>query len=1836
MDWFAAELTASQVYGVAVVDDDAAAGLGSQLIGVYDADGALVSAGVVWSGTSGLSFTPLVSGTYHVSVAGTDEATGGYTVSVSEGSAVVASGGDSDDDTDGTDDTDTTEDVTPAPLLQRGQRQSQGVPGAPGGLLTAVNHNTVLLFWDDPDDDSITGYQVLRGPDADNLSALVDDTSDANPSYTDSRVAAQTSYTYAIKARNAHGLGPQSDPVTVTTLPAPEEDEPPTSARLLAGADFTLDGQALDTTASNCLEDTIGDITADCTIDIDTTTATFAVVGTLDSDDRLTVKIGRDKAAVDSASTAVDQGDLRGTGQEATLTFQVGRNLLRLWGDEDGTSGGGEEHFYRVNVVPYWELSGARLSKSDGCRSATARTAAQITDDDCIVTLFGKSATIRFYNVITAQFNVYVYLNGTRVINEPDNTALAASFPLNLQDGDNAVRVRLAAKAGGHHAETYDSDRFHYKVTPTDILVTNLGRSTYNNFATVGNFNGQRAIGQQFTTGAEQDGYLLTGIIVDIGRGSSLSPEFAIHANGSSGTVDVPGDKIQDLSGSLPVAGGQLSFTPDRAATLRASTKYWLVLKLMTGSDTVSVAQTISFAEDPGYAQGWSIADGIRGSNNNGATWSARGHRPIRFAVKGEVVVELSDARLSALALTDASNNAIALSPAFASGATSYTAAVVNSVSRIKLQPTANVSNATIEYLDDSDATLADADTSTADVFDFVLDIGANVVKVKVTAEDSTTTLTYTIKIRRAEADLLVSNAGSVVDEGSVGVEVGPHKRIAIRFSTGNHTGVYEVDKVRLNISAESGTIPRVSIYSNIPFEPDASLKQLANPNTVPTSFAWADFDAGDYRLASNTSYWIVIEKASGNGEINVRTTESTAQDAGTAAGWSIADRLLYFTSPPATWFSKPASNRFIPQMIIRGEAAESSTDATLSALALMDASDNAIALTPAFASGANSYITTVANSVSQIKVEPTATDSNATIEYLDDSDATLADADTSTADVFDFVLDVGDNVVKVKVTAEDGATTETYTIKIRRAEADLLVSNAGSVPDGDFAAYGLSLEKAAIQFTTGNHTVGYVVDTVGLRLSAVDGATPRVSIYSDSSGEPGASLKTLANPSTEPPLLAWGDFDAGGYRLAPNTSYWIVLERATGTGQVLYRATESTAEDAGTAEGWSIGDRRSSYSSSGAWSPTSGSRAIPHMVIRGAEAEASTDATLSALALADASDNAIALDPTFASATTSYTATVANPVSRIKVQPTATDSYATIEYLNNNDATLPDEDTGTAVFDFDLNVGSNVVKVKVTAEDGTTSETYTVTINRVDFLVSNLGQTVSSAVFGFDNANPSGAGAVRFTTGGNTGGYVISSVRTRITASSGIVVEMSIYSDSSGQPGSSLKVLDNPNTLPTGYQQIDFGAGNYRLDANTSYWVALKRISGSGAVYVSMTESTSEDIGSAAGWSIGDDVAFLGAATESWTTNTQGVVLIAIKGRATDGTLTNHGPTGAPIIRGTAALHLTLTALTTNIRDADGLTRSSFSYQWIRVDTDGSESEIAGAMSSTYRLTGDDVGKRLKVRVSFRDDNGNPEALTSAATAAVSPSPCTVQGALRFNGSLPAAIDVVIGDSNGTTVTLPSWSGPVCRALVYLGYSNSDDVDVFRGDGLPSITSVTFNGRKFSVDQETRELTIQTTSDLPAPWNAGIEFWDTLETYMLVPLDNWGATEQSPYQGRDFFVRFHNLAAPNLAFSRNGRTVRFSGGVDYSTDLFPGRPFNAGGYEIQRCDTSAGCTSDSDWRRVVRTANGQGRDWRLDRTDFVPSASSDYRYRARQHITLRHDGSTYYGPWSREVLLRE
>ena len=113
-----------------------------------------------------------------------------------------------------------------------------------------------------------------------------------------------------------------------------------------------------------------------------------------------------------------------------------------------------------------------------------------------------------------------------------------------------------------------------------------------------------------------------------------------------------------------------------------------------------------------------------------------------------------------------------------------------------------------------------------------------------------------------------------------------------------------------------------------------------------------------------------------------------------------------------------------------------------------------------------------------------------------------------------------------------------------------------------------------------------------------------------------------------------------------------------------------------------------------------------------------------------------------------------------------------------------------------------------------------------------------------------------------------------------------------------------------------------------------------------------------------------------------------------------NSPATGAPTISGTAQVRETLTASTSGIADTDGLTNATFSHQWLAGDT-----EISGATGSGYTLGDADVGKTIKVRVSFTDDQENAETLTSAATAAVAPRPNSpvIRGTARVGETLTA-----------------------------------------------------------------------------------------------------------------------------------------------------------------------------------------------------------------------------------------
>ena len=117
----------------------------------------------------------------------------------------------------------------------------------------------------------------------------------------------------------------------------------------------------------------------------------------------------------------------------------------------------------------------------------------------------------------------------------------------------------------------------------------------------------------------------------------------------------------------------------------------------------------------------------------------------------------------------------------------------------------------------------------------------------------------------------------------------------------------------------------------------------------------------------------------------------------------------------------------------------------------------------------------------------------------------------------------------------------------------------------------------------------------------------------------------------------------------------------------------------------------------------------------------AQMDATLSGLSLG----TGVTLSPTFASVTATYTASVANSVAEVTMTPTKNHSGATVEYLNASDAALADADTNAAGHQVALAEGDTVIKVKVTSQDGTAMQTYTVTVTRAPTLsIADAGAT--------------------------------------------------------------------------------------------------------------------------------------------------------------------------------------------------------------------------------------------------------------------------------------------------------------------------------------------------------------------------------------------------------------------------------------------------------------------------------------------------------------------------------
>jgi len=113
----------------------------------------------------------------------------------------------------------------------------------------------------------------------------------------------------------------------------------------------------------------------------------------------------------------------------------------------------------------------------------------------------------------------------------------------------------------------------------------------------------------------------------------------------------------------------------------------------------------------------------------------------------------------------------------------------------------------------------------------------------------------------------------------------------------------------------------------------------------------------------------------------------------------------------------------------------------------------------------------------------------------------------------------------------------------------------------------------------------------------------------------------------------------------------------------------------------------------------------------------ASTNAKLLSLATSNG-----ALTPAFNNTITSYTRAVSNATTSITFTPTTVDPNATVTI---NGASTP---SGAVSAAQTLVVGNNVENIKVTAQDGVTAITYTVTVTRASGSMNSVYEPVSVA----------------------------------------------------------------------------------------------------------------------------------------------------------------------------------------------------------------------------------------------------------------------------------------------------------------------------------------------------------------------------------------------------------------------------------------------------------------------------------------------------------------------------
>ena len=705
------------------------------------------------------------------------------------------------------------------------------------------------------------------------------------------------------------------------------------------------------------------------------------------------------------------------------------------------------------------------------------------------------------------------------------------------------------------------------------------------------------------------------------------------------------------------------------------------------------------------------------------------------------------------------------LSPQFSSSVITYTASVDNSVTQVTVTPTASDSSAAITVNGNT------VISGNGYILTSLTAGEPTTVTVIVTAQDSTTK-TYTITLTRAAA--LSDNA----DLGSLTISSGT---LSPQFSSSVITYTASVDN----------SVTQVTVT---PTASDSSAAITVNGNTVISGngYILTSLTAGEPTTvtvivtaqdSTTKTYTITLTRAaalSDNADLGSLTISSgtlSPQFSSSVITYtaSVDNSVTQVTVTPTASDSSAAitvngntvisGNGYILTSLTAGEPttvtviviAQDSTTKTYTitltrAAALSDNADlgsltiSSGTLSPQFSSSVITYTASVDNSVTQVTVTPTASDSSAAIT-VNGNTVISGNGYILTS------LTAGEpTTVTVIVIAQD-STTKTYTITLTRAAAlsdnadlgSLTISSGTLSPQfsSSVITYTASVDNSVTQVTVtptasdssaaitvnGNTVIsgnGYILTS----LTAGEPTTVTVIVIAQDS-----TTKTYTITLTRAAALSdnadLGSLTISSGTLSPQFSSSVITYTASVDNSVTQVTVTPTASDSSAA----ITVNGNTVTSDNGYILTSLTAGEPTTVTVIVTAQDSTTKTYTitltrAAALSDNADlgsltiSSGTLSPQFSSSVITYTASVDNSVTQVTVTPTASDSSAAIT-VNGNTVI-----SGNGYILTSLTAGEpTTVTVIVTAQDSTT-KTYTITLTRAAALSDNAdlgGLTISS-----------------------------------------------------------------------------------------------------------------------------------------------------------------------------------------------------------------------------------------------------------------------------------------------------------------------------------------------------------------------------------------------------------------------------------------------------------------------------------------------------------------------------